>query len=98
MTMLHITGEMTIYRAAELRELLLQALPQSSGQLDIDLSGVTELDVAGLQVLMAVKREAQARQGDLHLMNHSPAVVDVFEILNVAAFFGDPLVIGESLA
>jgi anti-anti-sigma factor len=96
--MLQITGEMTIYRAAELKEYLLQALPRSAGHLDIDLSGVTEMDVAGLQVLMAVKQEAQARQGDLHLMNHSPAVVEVFEILNVAAFFGDPLVIGESLA
>ncbi|MDF3822700.1 STAS domain-containing protein [Leptospira sp. 96542] len=96
--MLHISGELTIYRAAELKQFLLQALPQSSGHLDLDLSGVTEMDVAGLQVLMTVKQAAQARQGDLHLVNHSPAVVDVFEILNVAAFFGDPLVIGESLA
>lgn len=96
--MLRISGELTIYRAAEIKEFLLQALPQSSGHLDLDLSEVTEMDVAGLQVLMAVKQAAQARQGDLHLVNHSPAVVDVFEILNVAAFFGDPLVIGESLA
>lgn len=96
--MLRITGELTIYRAAEIKEFLLQALPQSSGHLDLDLSGVTEMDVAGLQVLMTVKQAAQARRGDLHLVNHSPAVVDVFEILNVAAFFGDPLVIGESLA
>ncbi len=96
--MLQITGELTIYRAAELKELLLQALAQSSGDLDIDLSGVTEMDVAGLQVLMMAKQAAQALQRDLHLLNHSPAVVEVFEVLNVAAFFGDPLVISESPA
>lgn len=96
--MQQITGELTIYRAAELKEFLLQALDQSSGLLDIDLSGVTEMDVAGLQVLMMAKQAAMARQRDLHLVNHSPAVVEVFEILNVAAFFGDPLVIGESVA
>ncbi len=96
--MQQITGELTIYRAAELKEFLLQALDQSSGPLDIDLSGVTEMDVAGLQVLMMAKQAALAKQRDLHLMNHSPAVVEVFEILNVAAFFGDPLVIGESVA
>ncbi|WP_431733182.1 STAS domain-containing protein [Hylemonella gracilis] len=96
--MLHIAGELTIYRAAELKELLLQALGQSSGDLEIDLSGVTEMDVAGLQVLMMAKQAAQALQRNLHLMNHSPSVVEVFEILNVTAFFGDPLVISESPA
>ncbi|QBK05859.1 anti-sigma factor antagonist [Hylemonella gracilis] len=98
MAMLHIAGELTIYRAAELKELLLQALGQSSGDLEIDLSGVTEMDVAGLQVLMMAKQAAQALQRNLHLMNHSPSVVEVFEILNVTAFFGDPLVISESPA
>lgn len=96
--MLQIAGELTIYRAAELKELLLQELAQSSGPLDIDLSGVTEMDVAGLQVLMMAKQAAQGLQRDLHLVNHSPAVVEVFDVLNVASFFGDPLVISESPA
>ena len=53
---------------------------------------MSEIDSAGVQLLMLAKREAQARGGELHLCGHSPAVLDVFELLDLAAFFGDPLV------
>ncbi len=94
--MLSITGEMTIYRAAELKEQVLQALAESTGDLEIDLSGVSELDVSGVQVLMLAKKTALQQERILRLTAHSPAVVEVFQILNVAAYFGDPLVITES--
>ena len=94
--MLPITGEMTIYRAAELKELVLQALADNTGDLEIDLSGVSELDTSGVQVLMLAKKMAAQQQRALRLTAHSPAVVEVFQILNVAAYFGDPLVITES--
>jgi anti-sigma B factor antagonist len=74
---LRIEGELTIFRATEMKELLLASpLPT-----EIDLSGVTEFDSAGL-----------------HLVGHSDAVTEVFELLNVAAFFGDPLVVAASQA
>lgn len=94
--MLHITGEMTIYQAAEHKELLLAALAQATEALEVDLSGISELDVAGLQVLMLAKNTAQRQNKSLQLQGHSAAVLDVFETLNVAAFFGDALVMGES--
>ncbi|QTN28972.1 STAS domain-containing protein [Rhodoferax sp. AJA081-3] len=93
--MIPITGEMTIYRAAELKEQLLLALAQEPGTLVIDLSSVTEMDVAGLQVLIMAKQAAKAQNRELRLVAHSPAVLEVFEILNVAAFFGDQLVMAE---
>lgn len=96
--MLQVTGEMTIYRAAELKEMLLLALAKESDVLVLDLSGVTEMDVAGLQVLIMSKQAAQAQNRELRLVGHSPAVLDVFEILNVAAFFGDQLVMADSAA
>jgi len=34
-----------------------------------------------------------ATQRKLHLVAHSPAVLEVLEMLNLAAHFGDPLVI-----
>ena len=86
--LMRIAGECTIFRAAELREVLLtDPAPQ-----EIDLSGVTEMDSAGLQLLMAAKLAATRQQRTLRLYGHSPAVMEVFELLNVAGYFNDPLV------
>lgn len=90
--LLRIEGEMSIYRAAELKQTLLAAIP-TEGTLEADLSGVTEMDTAGLQLLMLTKKTAQERGVALKLFNHSPAVVDIFELLDLGSFFGDPLVI-----
>lgn len=86
--LLRIEGELTIFRAMELKPALLSVPPLT----DIDLSGVTEIDTAGVQLLMLAKKTALAEGRELHLLGHSPAVLDVFELLNVAAYFGDPLV------
>ena len=92
-TDLALDGEMNIYRAAELGQVLRAALAGNTGGLALDLSGVTEIDSAGVQLLMAAKRTAQAAGIPLTLNAHSPAVLDVFERLDLAAFFGDSLVI-----
>ena len=85
---LKIDGELTIFRAMELKPAFLAEPPVT----EIDLSGVTDLDSAGVQLLMLVKKTALAQGRDLHLVGHSPAVLEVFEMLNVAAYFGDHLV------
>lgn len=92
MTALRIEGEMTIYRAAELKQTLLEALAGQAA-LDIDLAGVTEIDTAGVQLLMLAKKTAGERQCELRLGAHSEAVTQVFELLNLATYFGDPLVV-----
>lgn len=89
---LRVEGEMTIYRAAELKPELLAAL-DASVTLRLDLSGVTELDTAGVQILMMLKAHARANERTLELVAHSPAVLEVFELLNLAAYFGDQLLI-----
>jgi anti-sigma B factor antagonist len=86
-TVLRIEGELTIFRALELKPALL-----GTGLREIDLSGVTELDTAGVQLLMLAKKTAQSAGRELRLVAHSPAVIEVFELLNVAAYFDDPLV------
>lgn len=87
-----IEGEMTIYRAQELKQMLLEPL-QPHVMLEVNLSGVTELDTAGLQLLLLAKRTALKQEGKLRLIGHSPAVLNVFDLLNLAAYFGDDLVI-----
>ncbi len=90
-SVLRIEGEMTIYRAAELKQTLLASLDQAK-ELEVDLAAVTELDTAGIQILILAKKQALAKQRKLRLIAHSPAVLDVLERLNLAAYFGDPLV------
>jgi anti-anti-sigma factor len=89
---LSIAGELSIYRADELKRALIEPLAQGV-QLVVNLAAVTEFDTCGLQLLMLAKRTAQALGSELQLVGHSPAVLEVFELLNVAAFFGDHLVI-----
>ena len=85
---LRIEGELTIFRALELKQALLaDPAPQ-----EIDLSGVTEIDTAGVQLLMLAKKTALAAKRELRLVAHSPTVIEVFELLNVAAYFDDLLV------
>jgi anti-anti-sigma factor len=89
---LKIEGELTIFRAMELQPAILCNPPLD----EIDLSGVTDLDSAGLQLLMLAKKTAQTQGKDIYLSGHSPAVMDVFELLNVAGYFGDHLVMDSS--
>jgi anti-anti-sigma regulatory factor len=55
-----LTGSMTIGQAAELKEILAAALSEGSEVL-VDVSGVTEIDMTGLQLLGASHRSALAR-------------------------------------
>ncbi|RJG01198.1 STAS domain-containing protein [Noviherbaspirillum sedimenti] len=96
-SVLRIEGEMSIFRAAELKSMLLASL-DNSATLEIDLSAVTEFDTAGVQLLMAAKKAAQARQRELRLTAHSAAVLEVFELFDLGAYFGDPVVIPPQAA
>jgi anti-anti-sigma factor len=89
---LDIKGEMTIYTAAEQKDQLLAYL-NSGSELEINLSEVSELDAAGTQLLVLVKQEAARKQKKLRFTMHSNAVLEVLELTNLTAAFGDPLFI-----
>lgn len=63
-----LSGELTVLNAVELRQRMLDAL---SAPLQVDLSGVTHVDGAGLQLLIMLGREAAAR--GLTVSMHSPS-------------------------
>ncbi len=81
---------MTIYNVSEQKNKLIEFL-SSAIELQVDLSAVTEIDSAGLQLLLWLKQEAS----NLKLVNHSQAVVNVFQLLNLAMYFGDPIVLSS---
>ena len=91
---LRIENEMTIYTATEMKVQLMGLLGKGT-EFELDLSHVSELDTAGLQLLILAKRECMAHKGDLRLINHSQAVLSVLDLCNMTQFFGDPVVISS---
>ena len=89
---LTILEDLTIYNAMEHKQKLLDAL-SSVNRLELDLSQVAEIDTAGLQLLILAKREAARLNKDLDIVAHSPNVRQTLDFCNLAAFFGDPVVI-----
>lgn len=89
---LAITEDLTIYHALEQKQLLLDALANNS-ELELNLSQVSEMDTAGLQLLVLLKKEAQRAGKQVRIVAHSQAVSAVIDFCNMAAEFGDPLVI-----
>ena len=85
---LAIEGEMTIYTALDTKPQLLRHLAKLK-ELEVDLSQVTEIDSAGLQLLCALKREASQAGVKLRIIEHSAAVIDVIDTYQLAGFFGD---------
>lgn len=89
---LRLDGELTIYCAAELKAQLMEAWG-GDAPLEVDLSGITEVDGAGLQLLILAKREALRSGKSVRFVGHSPAVLEVIDLANLSGQFGDPLVL-----
>ena len=92
MTRIEIKGELSIFTAADLRQQLLDAIDTGS-EVEVDLSEVSEMDSAGMQLMVAAKREARHRNTHLRFTGHSPAVFELLELCNLSGHLGDPLLI-----
>ena len=94
---LTLEGELTIFRAQELKrqiiDFILNSNKSASSQLDIDLNNVSEIDTAGIQLMLMAKYEAAAANRQLAFINHSQPVLDILELSGLAAELGDPLVL-----
>ena len=84
---MRIAPELTIYGAAELRAELLAALAATApgATLTLALDDVCEVDSAGVQLLIAARRHAQASGAQLALTGHSAALLDALALLGLDA-------------
>lgn len=89
-----VEGEMTIFRAAELKAAMLPEIARAQ-EIEIDLSHVTEIDSAGLQLMVAAKLEAILRGKELHFTGHSKPVMEMLDLCDLGGFFGDQIVISS---
>ncbi|ROM70620.1 sulfate transporter [Pseudomonas brassicacearum] len=80
----HIDGELTIYTAADLAAQWLPRLGETP-HMALDLSQITEMDGAGLQLLLMALREAPKAGTQLTLTGRSKAVTETLELCNLKA-------------
>lgn len=95
---LALTGEFTIYAVAEAKARLLAPLAECQ-DLEIDLAGVSDIDSAGLQLLILTQREARAAGQRLHLADPSPVVSELIALYGLGGWFGQaaaPAAAGEA--
>jgi len=83
---LKLAEEVNIYAASALHERL-QATLQESGPIELDLGEVTELDCAGVQQLLLLKRECEITGRDLRVIAMSEAASVVLTLLNLRQQF-----------
>jgi anti-anti-sigma factor len=89
-----LAGELTIYSVAEIKAGLTEAM-NGADEVEVDLQGITEMDTAGLQLMLIAKRN----QGkDVRFINHPQSVLRLVDLANLGAVFGDPLFISATRA
>jgi anti-sigma B factor antagonist len=84
--LMSMAGELNIYFAGEVKPVLLDIVAKCD-EAKINLAGVTEIDSAGVQLLLLLRREMVTREKTLCLCEQSHAVLEVMELYNLAAAF-----------
>ena len=79
---------MNIYEAQSLKDELLD-IPAHADEIEVDLSQVTEIDSAGLQLLLLAQRETSKQGKALRITACSPAVQELIELYNLGALLGN---------
>jgi anti-anti-sigma factor len=82
---IRLAGELTIQRAEEIKPLLLASLPTDGSLARLDLSQVSEIDTAGIQLLMAANREVVNRGTALQVVSVSQVVQEALELFRQAS-------------
>jgi anti-anti-sigma factor len=78
-----LSGAMSIFRAIELRDQLLAAF-EPAAEIEVDLSQVTEIDSAGVQLMIAAQHQAQADGKVLRFVGHADAVLEALALCELA--------------
>jgi anti-anti-sigma regulatory factor len=89
-TRLTLDGPMTVYEAVDVKRDLLHALA-GSAELEIDVTGLDEIDTAGLQLLLLLRRESLRTAKTLRRAGTSPALAEVLDRYGLSTHFGQPL-------
>jgi anti-sigma B factor antagonist len=82
-----ICGEIDILPAPQLRDELLWVIRRHGPQLALDLGGVTSLDCAGINALLATRRRARLEEGWVRVIRGSPPARRTISLLALQEAF-----------
>src|SRR5260370_14150890 len=82
-----IFGEIDIQSAPRLREELLRVVRRHGSRLALDLGGVTFLDCAGINALLATRRRTRLEDGWVRVIRASPCARRIISLLGLAEVF-----------
>lgn len=85
-----VSDELSIYTASALGEQITKKL-SGAEKITVNLRQVTEVDTAGLQLLIAIKNLHS--EYDIEFVEHSPAVLEVLELCGMAGEFNDSVIL-----
>ncbi len=83
---IRIDDELTLYTASLFARTLNEALV-ANRSVAIDLTGVTEIDCAGLQILLMARKEALLRNRVVRFIGQNPVVLECLHLMNLSNFF-----------
>jgi anti-sigma B factor antagonist len=82
-----IRGAIDIQSAPPLRDELLRVMRRYGPQLALDLAGVTFLDCAGVNMLLATRRRARLEEGWVRIILASPRALRTISLLGLQDVF-----------
>ena len=83
-----VQGEIDMYTAPRLRELLIDLVSKGSYQLVVNLDKVGFLDSTGLGVLVGGLKRVRAHDGSLDLVCTQQRILKIFRITGLTEVFG----------
>ena len=93
-----VQGEIDIYTAPRLRELLIDLVSQGSYQLIVNLDKVGFLDSSGLGVLVGGLKRVRAHDGSLDLVCTQQRILKIFRISGLTEVFGIYQTVDQAIA
>ena len=93
-----VQGEIDMYTAPRLRELLIDLVSRGSYQLVVNLDKVGFLDSTGLGVLVGGLRRVRAHDGSLDLVCTQPPILKILKVTGLTEVFGIYETVDQAIA
>ena len=93
-----VQGEIDMYTAPRLRELLIDLVSTGSYRLVVNLDKVGFLDSTGLGVLVGGLRRVRAHDGSLDLVCTQPRILKILKITGLTEVFGIYETVDQAIA
>ena len=93
-----VRGEIDMYTAPRLRELLIDLVSEGHYQLVVNLDKVGFLDSTGLGVLVGGLRRVRAHDGSLDLVCTQQRILKIFRITGLTEVFGIYETVDQAIA